>query len=152
LITSVAKNSGNYRLKAVWKPKYNIFIPDYFAATDDSDNDITFATEGQTVTITYSGPKYVQKIEIFPMPKSVSIDQTSPLSLSVNGTETLTRTILPTGIADEDKVVTWTSRNTDVATVSESGVVEAKAKGTTIITVETTNGKTATIEVTVSDN
>ena len=45
----------------------------------------------------------------------------------------------------------WTSSNTDVATVSEDGTVTAIAIGTTIITVETTDGSnlTATCEITV---
>lgn len=153
LITSVAKNSGNYRLKAVWKPKYNIFIPEGFAATDDSNDDITSAAEGQKITLTYTGTKYVKKVEVFPMPKSVSIDQAGALVLRMGVTPTLTCTILPTGIADEDKVVKWTSSDENIVKIGlNTGTMEGVNVGTAIITVETTNGKTATISVEVRDN
>jgi len=47
----------------------------------------------------------------------------------------------------------WTSSNTEVATVDSKGVITAKKKGTTTITVKTIDGssKTATCEVTVDD-
>ncbi len=151
LITSVAKNSGNYRLKAVWG--YNIFLPEGFAATDASDNAITTATEGQTITLTYTGTKYVKKVEVFPMPKSVSIDQAGALGLFVRGTATLTCTILPTGIADEDKVVKWTSSDETIVKIGlNTGTMEGVSVGNAIITVETTNGKKATVSVEVRDN
>ena len=47
------------------------------------------------------------------------------------------------------KTITWTSSNTDVATVSSEGVVTAKGAGTTIITATTNNGKTAKCTITV---
>ena len=46
--------------------------------------------------------------------------------------------------------LTWTSSNTNVATVSSSGKVTAKSAGTTNITVKIDNGKTATCNVTIS--
>jgi uncharacterized protein YjdB len=63
----------------------------------------------------------------------------------------LTATISPTTIADEDNVVTWTSSDDNVATVSEkTGEVKAgDTTGEVIITATTTNGKTATITLTV---
>lgn len=45
--------------------------------------------------------------------------------------------------------LTWTSSNEKVATVSATGKVTAKRKGTAKITVRTTNGKKATIAITV---
>ena len=134
--------------------KFSLTLPEGFAATDASDNAITTATEGQTITLTYTGTKYVKKVEVFPMPKSVSIDQTSPLSLSVDGRETLTCTILPTtGIADEDKVVKWTSSDENIVKIGlNTGTMEGVNVGTAIITVETTNGKKATVSVEVRDN
>ena len=64
------------------------------------------------------------------------------------GLETqLTPSILPTYATD--KSLTWSSSNTSVATVSQTGVVKGVAEGTTTITVTTSNGKKATCEVTV---
>ena len=50
-----------------------------------------------------------------------------------------------------NKAVTWTSSNTTVATVSSTGLVTAKKKGTATITVKTADGgKTATCKITVN--
>ena len=69
-------------------------------------------------------------------------------SLTVGKTTTLKPTVLP---ADAwIKTVTWTSSKPAVATVSNKGVVTAKAVGSATITVKTTDGsKTAKCTVTV---
>ena len=48
-----------------------------------------------------------------------------------------------------DKTLTYTSDNKKVATVSETGLVKANAVGSAKITVKSTNGKTATLQITV---
>ena len=48
-----------------------------------------------------------------------------------------------------DKTVTYASSNKDVATVSETGLVNGVATGTAIITATNAEGKTASIEITV---
>ena len=79
--------------------------------------------------------------------ESVSLNKTS-IEIEVGKTEQLTATISPDNATD--KSVTWTSDKTNIATVSTSGVVSAKAKGTATITVTTKDGnKTATCQVTV---
>lgn len=71
----------------------------------------------------------------------------STASIGVGDTETLTATVAPANALD--KSVTWTSSNTDVATV-DNGVVTAIAAGSATITVTTTDGGcTATCTVTV---
>ena len=77
----------------------------------------------------------------------------SPTTLSFNAanqTATLTASVIPSNATN--KSVTWTSSNSSVATVNDTGVVTAKANGTATITAKTTDGTnlTATCIVTVS--
>ncbi len=60
----------------------------------------------------------------------------------------LTATVTPDNAAN--KSVTWSSSNTAVATVNESGLVKGIKKGTAVITAKTSNGLTAKCTVTVS--
>ncbi len=88
-------------------------------------------------------------------PSSISLDKTtaalemtdSDLAPSV----TLTATLSPANVTSGYGTVTWTSSNTAVATVV-NGVVTAKGEGSTTITAATSNGKTATCTVTVTDS
>ena len=50
-----------------------------------------------------------------------------------------------------DVNITYTSSNPSVATIDQTGTVTALKKGTTTITARATNGKSATITVTVTD-
>lgn len=78
----------------------------------------------------------------------VSVAPTT-LSIAVGETSSLTATIAPANATD--KAVTWTSSDTDKATVTSEGVVEGKAAGSATITVTTHDGSfTATCEVTVT--
>ena len=74
---------------------------------------------------------------------------TNSISLSVGGTQTLTATVTPSNASD--KTVYWSSSNTDVASVSDGGVVSAITPGNATITARTNNGGyTATCSVTVT--
>lgn len=78
----------------------------------------------------------------------VSLDK-STLTLTEGETSTLTATVAPANATNKE--VTWSSSNTDVATVSNSGVVSAKAVGNATITVMTVDGnKVATCSVKVN--
>ena len=79
---------------------------------------------------------------------SVKLDKTS-LRLAVGKEETLKATIEPSNATN--KTLTWTSSNTSVATVDKSGKVTAKAEGKTTITVKTSNNKTASCEIKVTN-
>lgn len=74
----------------------------------------------------------------------------SALSLTVGDSRQLRVTVAPRNAANQK--VTWSSSNSNVASVSSSGRVTAKAKGTAVITVKTEDGnKTASCTVTVKN-
>ena len=82
--------------------------------------------------------------------ESVSLDKTS-IELAAGNTTMLKATVLPDNATD--KTVIWSSGNPSVATVSSSGIVTAKAAGSTTITVTTNDGgKKATCSVRVTSS
>ena len=115
----------------------------------------SFTAQETEVTITYDGTKtitfwvYYEDGTTEPADvEGVSLDKTEA-QLPLNKTLTLKATVAPANASN--KVVSWTSSNTDVATVAD-GVVTPVAKGTTTITVTTEEGSfTATCAVTVID-
>ncbi len=80
-------------------------------------------------------------------PTSITLDNET-LELKVNETKAITATVAPA--TAENRAVTWSSNNTDVATVT-GGRVTAISKGVATITAKTVNGLTATCRVTVSE-
>lgn len=82
--------------------------------------------------------------------ESITLDEVS-LNLNLNSTHRLTYTISP--FNSSNKNVTWSSSNTSIATVSNTGLITAISSGTTTITVTTVDGnKTASCVVTVSNS
>ena len=80
----------------------------------------------------------------------VTLNKTT-LTLVKGGTEKLIATVTPDNATD--KKVTWSSDNSEVATVSTDGTVTAKSAGKATITVTTNDGnKTATCAVTVTSS
>ena len=79
---------------------------------------------------------------------SVALDKTS-LTLEIGESYTLVVTVSPSNATD--KSITWSSTNSSIASVS-GGKVTAKSDGTTTITAEAHNGKTATCTVTVNES
>ena len=74
------------------------------------------------------------------------------LSLDKGDKEALVATIAPENATNKD--VSWSSNHPEIASVTETGLVEGKAKGVATITVASVADptKTATCEVTVIDN
>jgi len=85
-----------------------------------------------------------------PAPITVNSVTLSPtaMTLAEGESQTLTATIAPSNA--ENKNVTWTSSNTEVATVSNGKVTAVKAGKATITVTTEDGGKTATCEVTVN--
>lgn len=79
-----------------------------------------------------------------PKPTSVSVSSSS-VTLTEGQSRYLTATVYP---SNASQLVTWTSSNANIASVSSSGKVTAVNAGTVIITAKTSNGKSATCTVT----
>ncbi|MDO4781736.1 MAG: Ig-like domain-containing protein [Capnocytophaga felis] len=91
------------------------------------------------------------KCEVIVTPKTIEVSEISlnkvTLTLIEGDSETLTANILPADATN--KTLTWTSSNTEVATV-ENGKVMAIKAGTATITAQSANGKTAKCELTIN--
>ena len=85
------------------------------------------------------------KVSVIVLPESVTFNKTS-LTLTVGETETLVATVLPENTTD--KTIVWTSSDTGVATVDDTGKVTAINGGTTQI-VATCGSVSATCNLTV---
>jgi len=109
-----------------------------------SNNSVVFAfKENQTVSSTKlglnsqalaaGGNVYFKTVNVV---TGITLNKTS--TTIVDASETLTATISPANATNNS--VTWTSSNTDVATVNENGEVTAVASGTAIITATANDG------------
>ncbi len=119
----------------------------YVTATGAGDAVITATAVGTeisaTCSITVNTPPVVDVT-------GVSLDSAS-IEVNVGLTTTLTATVTPSDATDQS--VSWSSVDTEIATVSSAGVVTGVAEGTTLVIVTTTDGAyTDTCEVTVVDN
>ena len=84
--------------------------------------------------------------------KGVSIEPPASTALTVGDTLQL-NALVPTvanEVDDEEAIVTWSTANKAIATVSKAGIVTAKKAGKVKITVKTKNRKAATITLIIS--
>ena len=110
-------------------------------------NEVRYYYYGNT-DIQYGSFQYPITIKTANAIQNVTLSRTSINFTVKGGTARLTATISPTEHISSDKI-TWSSSNTDVATVNDIGIVTAKANGSATITAKTVNGKTANCKVTV---
>ena len=108
--------------------------------------DVEFTDEEIEVVADSNITKNYKKTTIIVLPTAISLNKTS-LNLDVGNNEKLVATVSPEDATD--KKVTWESSNNSVAKVTSDGTVSAVSKGTATITAKTSNGKTATCDVTV---
>ena len=118
-------------------------------ATVSASGTVMAIAEGEAeITATAGGKKakciVTVKTDVVSV-ESVSLLEES-LTLEEGATATLTATVLPADATD--KTVTWSSSNSDVATVSDAGVVTAVKEGSATITAAA-GGKQAKCTVTV---
>lgn len=121
-------------------------------ATVDESGKVTAVAAGTaTVTATTEdgGKTAACKVTVTGVPVTgVTLNKTT-LALTAGKSETLTATVAPENAAN--KAVKWTSSDTKVATVDQSGKVTAVAAGNATVTVTTEDGgKTASCAVTVT--
>ncbi|MCI6861675.1 MAG: Ig-like domain-containing protein, partial [Prevotella sp.] len=121
-------------------------------ATVDAQGKVTAVAEGTAIiTVTSVNGKTAQcNVVVAKKPNpvtSITLNKTT-LNITEGDSETLTVTYAPDDA--DDRSVTWTSSNGNVATVDAQGKVTAVAEGTAIITATSVNGKTAQCAVVVS--
>ncbi|MDE5799272.1 MAG: Ig-like domain-containing protein, partial [Treponemataceae bacterium] len=118
-------------------------------ATVGEDGTVTAVKAGEaTITARAGGKTAVCEVTVKPIliaVERVTLNATT-LTLSPGATGKLTATVLPENA--DDKTVTWSSSDTEVATVGEDGTVTAVKAGEATITARA-GGKTAVCEVTV---
>lgn len=129
-------------------PELNWTSSDETVATVDGNGTVTGIAAGNAIiTVEAAGKQAncnitVQAIEA----ESISINMSSA-SLVTGESMTLTATVLPENTTD--KTVTWTSSDSNIASIDGTGLLTAKSAGNAVITAETANGKTAECSVTV---
>ena len=139
-----------YRLSVAWQNVgYNqpthasYYIGSVALATDESGNTLNYLAPAVPYTkVTYSAPEQVAVTGMTLEKKSIEVEK--------GKTETINAIITPENATR--KAITWTSSDTNVATVT-NGVVKGISAGTATITATTKDGNfTDTCEVTVMQN
>ncbi|MDR2962915.1 MAG: Ig-like domain-containing protein [Bacteroidales bacterium] len=138
------------------------FIPENVSNTTvlwTSSSPTVATVSGGTVTALMAGTTEIQArtangkiaiatLTVNPMPvASITLSETA-VQLSAGESATITATILPAKASD--KTIVWTSSASGIATV-DNGVITAVAPGNATITATGSNGKTATVVVTVQE-
>ena len=120
-------------------------------ATVDQNGKVTAVDAGTTtITATTSNGKTATcKVSVLSPITSLILNK-KEIKIQMNNSETLQATINPSNTTD-DKTLTWTSSNPKIATVDKNGKVTGLLEGNCTITVKTANGKTATCQVTVTE-
>ena len=115
-------------------------------ATIDSNGKVTAVSGGDATITAKAGNQVATCALTVTVPvESVSLDKES-ITLEEESTTTLVATVKPDDATD--KSVTWSSSNTSIATVDQSGKVTAVKEGSATITARASN-KQATCSVTV---
>lgn len=128
-------------------------------ATVDANGKVTaIATGDATITVTTEDGLKTATCQVTVTSKAseeISVTgvelNASTHTMKVGDTFTLTAKVLPDDATN--KTVTWSSNNTDIATVDENGKVTAVSKGSAVIKVTTQDGlKTGTCQIIVEED
>lgn len=120
-------------------------------ATVDASGNVTGVGAGVVTIRAYTGAGIAAVSAITVLAKSIpataiTLNKTS-LTLKVGTNEKLTATVTPSN--STDAIITWSSSNKKVASVTKAGKVKAKGAGTCTITAKTANNKTVKCTVKV---
>jgi uncharacterized protein YjdB len=121
------------------------------ASVDQTGNVVAVSQGSATITIIVNGMSATCQIIVTGKEVSATAVAVSPATISLTSvaqTSQLSTSITP--LDATNVTYSWTSSNTSVAMVSQSGLVTAVASGTTVITVTTNGGLKATSTITVS--
>ena len=123
----------------------------HIAAVDNSGNVKGVAAGTTTITARASnGLTATCTVTVQPAtidPTSITLDRATA-ALNINESVRLNATVSPSNATDRS--VTWSSSNTNIATVDINGNVRGTGNGTATITARTVNGLTAACTVTVA--
>ncbi|MEE0931354.1 MAG: Ig-like domain-containing protein, partial [Acutalibacteraceae bacterium] len=146
------KNNEYYTLLPTLTPSnatttYKWTSSDTNIATVSSTGKVTGKNTGTaTITVTTDNGKTATcTVNVVAQPTGISFVERS-YYLREGETGNLTIKLSPTSAVT---TYTWTSSDTEVATVDENGVITAIKEGKTTITVKTDNNKTASLKITV---
>ena len=153
---TLTKDGESATLKAMVSPpdaaNQNVFwtVDDSGVISVDQSGKVTAVGNGVgTVTVTTADGGFTAyctvRVQFPSAPPTLSLNKTS-LSLTTGSSETLSATTAPEGTR-----VSWSSSNSKVASVDQSGKVTAVGTGTATITAIPEGGAGATCTVTVSD-
>jgi uncharacterized protein YjdB len=116
-------------------------------ATVAVDGTITAKSNGTaTITVTTADGNKTASCNVQVVSHATKVITTANASMVKGTTLNLASTMTPTDTTDQ---ITWSSSNTKVATVSNTGKVKAVGLGSSTITATATGGKTATCKITV---
>ena len=139
-------NDATAATSAVWSSSNDA------VATVDQNGKVTAVSEGTaTITVTVSTLQATCLVTVTSSDvatTAVAVSPTSATLSSAGSTRQLTASVTPSNATNVS--YTWSSSDTSVATVTQSGLVTAVANGTTVITVTTNSGLKATATITVS--
>ena len=147
LTATVNPGTANINKKITWSSN-NTGV-----ATVNSSTGLVTAKANGSVTITArteNGKTASVTIKVQTSPQGISLNKTSE-TLDMSGTTTVQLSVTaynPT-TSNVNKGITWSSSNSNIASVSTSGLVTAKTNGKATITATTTNGKTASCSILV---
>ena len=113
------------------------------------DNCIRF-TANDPISVEDDGHAYADVAITLTVPEAVSVTvDPSEAETIVDGTIQLTATVLPVGSSQD---VTWSTENPDIVSVSDTGLVTGLKQGEATVVATTTNGKTGSATIFVSDD
>ncbi len=130
--------------------------PDATTTEFDSTNAASFIYAGEDTAVitlslsdTSSGQAFLPAIYVsFDKVAATAVEITGEATVAAGSTTTLTATLTP---SDSTDIVTWSSSDTDVATVDSTGVVTGVAAGSATITATANDSVSGEYKITVTE-